>query len=105
MVCIALRLLMPLLTAILRVNKVVSGGDSGAATSVLARKCCFILLLLARTGPNLRSKFQEESIARATSYTLYTLLRAQTRGGKSVRRPPFVVVLFSDNYFLRRVEE
>ena len=98
---------MPLLTAILRVNKVVSGGDSGAATSVLARKCCFILLLLARTGPNLRSKFREESsIARATSYTLYTLLRAQTRGGKSVRRPPFVVVvLFSDNYFLRRVEE
>ena len=71
---------MPLLTAILRVNKVVSGGDSGAATSVLARKCCFILLLLARTGPNLRSKFREESIARATSYTLYTLLRAQTRG-------------------------
>ena len=97
---------MPLLTAILRVNKVVSGGDSGAATSVLARKCCFILLLLARTGPNLRSKFQEESsIARATSYTLCTLLRAQTRGGKSVWRPPFVVVLFSDNYFLRRVEE
>ena len=97
---------MPLLTAILRVNKVVSGGDSGAATSVLARKCCFILLLLARTGPNLRSKFREESsIARATSYTLHTLLRAQTRGGKSVWRPPFVVVLFSDNYFLHRVEE
>ena len=94
---------MPLLTAILRVNKVVSGGDSGAATSVLARKCCFILLLLARTGPNLRSKFREESIARATSYTLHTRCLEQTRG-KSVRRRPFVVVLFSDNYFLRAEE-
>ena len=74
---------------------------AAAPTSVLARKCCFILLL-ARTGPNLRSKFRE-SIARATSYTLHTRCLEQTRG-KSVRRRPFVVVLFSDNYFLRAEE-
>ena len=85
---------------LLRVNKVVS--DGGGADFSPGSKMLLYSVLLARTGPNLRSKFRE-SIARATSYTHYTRCLEQTRG-KSVRRRPFVVVLFSDNYFLRAEE-